>query len=256
MQVSFGAQMGISRVARKMELLDIKQYLEMRKEAFSNDNVQPTTSNAVDLMVWDPSRNIDWQDRLIGSTARTGIYNIGLSGGSQDLQFQIGANYRTETTVFPGDFGYQQGAFNLSLNYAPIKSKFTASFTSHYITDKNNLFNFDLTQFALTTPPNAPEFVDTNGDLIFSNLTNPYALARRKFKAQTANMSNSGTLGYQIIPNLKVKVNLGYTRFQRDELQVNPRSTFNPTSTSPSYSFFRDGLFTSWNRLMNPNLLE
>src|SRR5690606_28800682 len=67
-QISIQANTGISQLPKRMELLNTAQYLEMRREAFRNDNVQPTLANAPDLMLWDTTRYTDWQEVLLGGT--------------------------------------------------------------------------------------------------------------------------------------------------------------------------------------------
>ncbi len=62
-------QYGWGKVSRKMKMLNTQQYLEMRGEALSNDGIIPTIDNAPDLLLWDTTRYIDWQDVLMGNTA-------------------------------------------------------------------------------------------------------------------------------------------------------------------------------------------
>ncbi len=43
-------------------MMNTEQYLQMRKEAYANDGITPTTANAPDLpLLWDQYRNTDWQ---------------------------------------------------------------------------------------------------------------------------------------------------------------------------------------------------
>src|SRR5690606_40789164 len=59
---------GIAKVPTRVDLLNTRQYLEMRHEAFKNDAVTPSVANAPDLLMWDSTRYTDWQDELIGGT--------------------------------------------------------------------------------------------------------------------------------------------------------------------------------------------
>src|SRR5690606_24976195 len=61
---------GISYLPRKLDLLNTAQYLEMRREAYENDGVEPMPNTAPDLLVWDSDRYTDWQAELLGNTAR------------------------------------------------------------------------------------------------------------------------------------------------------------------------------------------
>src|SRR5690606_15666704 len=57
---------GVSIAAQRMKLLNTKQYLSMREQAFEDDGVTPSERNAPDLTLWDQSRYTDWQDLLFG----------------------------------------------------------------------------------------------------------------------------------------------------------------------------------------------
>ncbi len=60
-QITMNVYSGFGQVPRQLDLLDTKQYLEMRREAFRNDHITPTRNNAPDLLVWDTTRYTDWQ---------------------------------------------------------------------------------------------------------------------------------------------------------------------------------------------------
>ena len=52
---------GIGKVSRMMDLLNTEQYLQMRREAFKNDNAVPDPTIDFDLTSWDTTRYTDWQ---------------------------------------------------------------------------------------------------------------------------------------------------------------------------------------------------
>ena len=62
---SLRSYLGSGRVAGKIKLLNTPDYLRMRKEAFANDGVTVSSSNAPDLIVWDSTRYTDWQNVLL-----------------------------------------------------------------------------------------------------------------------------------------------------------------------------------------------
>ncbi len=68
MSVALNIQQGWGKITRTVEMLNTKQYLEMRREAFYNDSIddplnyqEPNENNAPDLLLWDTTRNSDWQ---------------------------------------------------------------------------------------------------------------------------------------------------------------------------------------------------
>src|SRR5690606_16708639 len=70
-EVGVNLYQGIGKVGTKTKMLDTRQYLDMRYEAFANDGVDWTAANvsAPDLKLWDTTRYTDWQQLLIGGTA-------------------------------------------------------------------------------------------------------------------------------------------------------------------------------------------
>ncbi len=64
----FSASRGAGQVARKMKLMDGKQYLAMRREAFRNEGLWPIDptlqKDYPDLFAWDTTRYVDWQKRI------------------------------------------------------------------------------------------------------------------------------------------------------------------------------------------------
>src|SRR5690606_29638070 len=84
---------GMSTVPKKLDLLNTKEYLQIRKRAFENDQIQMTETNAYDLILWDQNRNTDWQDFFLGGTSTITNINISASGGDANTSFRIGSSY-------------------------------------------------------------------------------------------------------------------------------------------------------------------
>lgn len=87
----------------------------MRYEAYQNNGISTIPSNAYDLKLWDTTRSTDWQNTLIGGTAKYTNANLSISGGTTNLQYLVSGTYNRTTTVFPGDFNDQRGAIHFNL---------------------------------------------------------------------------------------------------------------------------------------------
>ena len=69
-QVTFNVSTGMGSVSNYLDLLSTDEYLEMRREAYANDGIEPIPSNAYDVNgTWDQDRNTDWQRELFGNTS-------------------------------------------------------------------------------------------------------------------------------------------------------------------------------------------
>ncbi len=251
-KVDFNFLSGIGRAGAKMDLLNTPQYVQMRKEAFRNDNRLMTALRAPDILVWDTTRYTDWQEELIGGTANTINTSLSVSGGNSNTQFSFSAGYYKETTVFPGDFHFQRFSGSLNINHTSTNGKFKFNATTNYTGGANNLYSQDLTGISITLPPNAPALYDSTGNINWdwknTTIQNPLARLERKYTSNTDNLVTSTLLNYQIIPGLHAKANVGYTRMSVNEISTNPLSAIPPQflSSQTGSSNFGNALIETW----------
>jgi TonB-dependent SusC/RagA subfamily outer membrane receptor len=108
-KVDINLRTGIGLVTRKLDLLNTQEYRALRKEAFKNAGITPTSSNAPDLFLWDSTQTTDWQKELLGGTAHTTDASVSMSGGAGNTSFLLSGNYHHESTVYPDTRGTQRG---------------------------------------------------------------------------------------------------------------------------------------------------
>jgi TonB-linked SusC/RagA family outer membrane protein len=223
-------QSGVGMVPKKLNLLSTKQYIEMREEAFANDNRTPTVSNATDLMVWDRNRYTDWQDVLLGGTANITNIQASLSGGNEQTTYRFGGGYREETTVFSGDFGNKKFSGLLNLNHRSKNDKLKATMSVSFVNDNNNFGGTDLTSAALRLSPNAPELYTENGALNWENdtWTNPLSNNENKYNSTTENLIANANLSYNFTSNFSAKVSAGYNTMNANQYRTTALSSIRP----------------------------
>lgn len=212
---------GIQQLQNKRKLLSTRQYLEMRREAFTNDNALPTIKNAPDLLRWDTTRNADWQEELIGKTANYTDAQVSVSGGTSNVQYLIGGNVHTETTVNPGKFRFWKYGLHVSLSGNMPEKKLRYNFVGSYSTNINKFPGVDFASY-IYLPPNAPEPLLPDGSLNWADSTwtslhwtNPFALLRSKvLDSRSSNILTNADLSYSILPGLNAKVNFGFNQIQ------------------------------------------
>lgn len=230
LQVEAQLYKGVAEVSHQMDLLDTEQYLAMRREAFANDEVEPTPQNAPDLTVWDQKRETDWQEELFGGLAEIINVHLSLAGGNQYTSFLIGGGYQKESTVFPGNFGYRKATTNLNLKHRSKDNRFQLNISANYGVDQNELFSDIFVDLALSLAPNAPELYDEEGNLNWENGTwdNPLATLYKEQQVNSNNLLTNMTLNYRIGKGLALKANLGYTFLLSEELIKTPKKVYNP----------------------------
>ena len=249
---------GIGKVSNKMELLNTEQYLELRRAAFENDGVEPTSSNAEDLVLWDQNRYTDWQDVLFGETSKITDFNLAASGGNASTSFRLGGSYHGEGTVFPGDFSYEKVTAGLNLNHLAFDEKLQINFSANYGMDDNNLFHGDtFVRDALFLPPNAPAIYNEDGSLNWEDNSwdNPFALLTNESSSQVDNLITNLGIDFQIFDGLRLRASAGYTDLNSDQIRTIPKRSYRPdirVNRSHSSTHLKNGR-QSW--IIEPQLI-
>lgn len=240
---------GAGKMTRMPDLLNTQQYIQMRREAFSNDNITPDIYNASDLVAWNNTRYTDWKKLLIGGSAQTTDAQAAISGGNTQTQFWLGAGFHRETTVYPGHWADNRASIHFSFTHNSLDNKFRAVLTSSYSNDKNNLIGQDLTA-SIRLSPNAPALYDSTGKLNWSEggvaYSNPFAYLLQKSTAITDNLMSNLVLRYQLLPGLNVKANLGYSSIQLQQNFIFPGASLNPAYNFTGFAEYSNNNFKSW----------
>lgn len=246
LDISF--QAGAGRPARKMKLLNTPEYLAVRHEAFANDGKLPTVANAPDLLLWDTSRNTDWQKQGYGETAHSTDVQASVSGGNSNTQYLFGAGYRRESTVFNGDFSDRKGSVHINITSQSTNQKFKLGFAGTYIYDNNRLPFTDITKNILLLPPTAPAPFTADGGLNWENgFKNPFAALRNTYRTTTENLVSNLQLSYTLLPGLDIKTSFGYNSVNLRETGTVPKSSYNPAlNVASGFGDFANGSVKSW----------
>jgi TonB-linked SusC/RagA family outer membrane protein len=221
---------GLGKVTRFMDLMHTEQYLQMRKEAFTNDGIPYGPTDYDVNGTWDQNRYTDWQKVLIGGTSEINDIQTSISGGSSQTQFLINGNFHKETTVFPGDYDYRKGNLHANLNHESENKKFRINFSMGYTVQENNQPGIDITQQSILLPPNAPALYDAQNNLNWENSTwnNPLSNLEGKYTATTNDFLANSLLSYNILPNLIAKASFGLTDTRFDDSRTQPSTMYDP----------------------------
>lgn len=242
---------------RTPELLNLDQYLSMRREAVQNDGIDLATALPTaypDLLLFDQHKSTDWAQYYQGKTSNNTDAYLSLSGGSDRTTFILSSGYTRSNYNFPGDFSYKRATFHSNLHHTSINNRLTIDFGFDYTYERNKSAVSPYITQAILTPPNFPDLYDAPGKLNWNFKgfnTGTYeqyaANLRQPNVLQTHNMTNLLSAGYQIVKDLKVNVNIGYSRITGDEAQQKPASTINPNSNPASSAAFAKTSFETIN---------
>ncbi|UFH34556.1 SusC/RagA family TonB-linked outer membrane protein [Flavobacterium acetivorans] len=249
---------GGGSVPHFMKMMNTEQYLAMRVEAFANDGITTYPGSAYDINgTWDQSRSTNWQKELMGGTSKITNINGSISGGSEQTQFMVSGTYGKETTVLPGDFGYNRVNVRTSINHTSVDQRFKIAFTGGYGIQDNNQPSTDLSIPARRLAPNAPTLYDAEGNLNWENNTfeNPLRYLKGLSKSKSYDLVASTTLSYNVFDNIEIKSNFGYTDLNHHESSTYPSTMYNPSlgvGSETSRIFYTDTKRNSW--IIEPQL--
>lgn len=230
-KITIQSSTSVGQVTQNPKLMNTAQYLQMRDQAFANDGVTVLPGFAYDVNgIWDRNRETDWQKVLLGGTANIHTLQASIGGGSATTQYVLSGNYRTETTVFPGDFIYKKGGAHFSMNHTSEDQKWKINFTSNYTSQNNLQPADDLTRISRTLAPNAPALFDANGELNWENSTweNPLAKLQSEFRSKINDFNANAILAYYLKPNWFIQTSFGYSDLQSLESRTMPSTMFDP----------------------------
>lgn len=250
------ASTAFGTITTKMDVLDTRRYLAMRTEAFAND-ATAIPDWAYDLATWSQARNTDWQETLIGGTSEIHSLQASVSGGEGQTRYMLGGNYRSETTVLPGDYRYKKGGAHFALDHVSPDERFRLSFSGGYTAQDNLLPAADLTAVSRTLAPNAPALYDGDGSLNWENSTwdNPLARLESVFRGRTNDLVANTVLSYRLLPSLEAKASLGYTDLSNVETKTMPNTMYNPAyGLGSEYSGIRLNTTTRRSWIAEPQL--
>jgi len=241
-RVDFNLQNGWGTVPKLPDLLNLQQYLQMRREGLRNDNLiasgNPNATApfkyAPDLMIWDTTRSTNWAKTFIGGTAQNRNMSGSISGGTATMQYLVGITDRHNTTVFPGDFNDQTTSIHFNISSQSANQKFKLQFSGSYLLDNNKLPATDPTSFIML-PPDAPNPYNPDGSLNWSvnsagssTWSNPYRNIVSNYTSKTNSLISNAVLSYEIMPGLIAKSNFGYNNVLTNDFKPVPLSYYAP----------------------------
>ncbi|HVK46771.1 MAG TPA: SusC/RagA family TonB-linked outer membrane protein [Pseudobacter sp.] len=227
------AYTGFGKAAVMMDMLDTRQYLAMRHEAFAMDGLIPDEINAPDLKVWDTTAYTNWPKLIYGNSAPVTNIQATLSGGDANTRFMAGIGYFHQNSILAGNENEDRVNMHFNIEHNSADKKLAASFTTNVSSDHLNLLGVDIFGSYLL-PPNFPAY-DADGKLTnMGEYDNPYMAFHTSGSNQTNNVLVSGNIRYTILPGLQLKTTAGYNRQELKSLLKFPSMTM--SLFSPVYN--------------------
>ena len=251
---------GMNYVTRSWDMLNTHQYLEMRREAFQNDGITPSTSPgagyAPDLLIWDTTHYTNWQKFLWGGTGKWTNAQAGYSGGTAQTTFRIGAGYNRSTDLTSVSGANQRASLSFSLNNSSINQRFKLGLSVNYSYSDVNMIEMPGQP---TLPPDAPPVFDAKGNLNYAawdaaKVSYPFAGLLWPYESKTSFLTSNLNFNYTLLKGLVARMSLGYNNTQTNQTAFEPIASADPEATIKPTGFASFGSTQAHNWIAEPQL--
>lgn len=281
-RISFDGYYGLQNVARKVDLLNAKEYAVIMNEAAINDYKQPYFTQAqIEAM----GKGTNWMDKMFYDNAVTQSYTLGLTGGSDNSVFSGSFSYTGQEGIVGGPSVSNYNRYNLRLNsehklyngVVKVGQHLTMGYMEKNGIGVGNQYNNTL-RSAFNTSPFLPmydkngnflnnkqgvEYYDENGDLKTwtpwsVGESNPYAVMVLENQSKNNNQKIFGDLYFELNPvkNLTWRSTFGFDYY------VNEGRSYKPIYDLSIYAFrihdsasqsMSKGLALTWDNIATYN---
>lgn len=200
---------GFGWVPRREPLLKTGEYLQLRREAWSNDGLQPTNGKAPDILSWDPLRYTDWQKVLIGNIAQYRDAIVTISGERPAVQYRISGTYGQNTTVYLQEnnkYGDHKYSLHASANIKLWDSSLHIILAGVASVNGTRLPGADQTA-AITLAPNGPSLFD-KGNINYA--ANNAIFSMPEFAGSVSNIFATVNISYLPTKNWSFTLKTGH----------------------------------------------
>lgn len=231
--LDFNTYSGLGSVTRLPKMLNLQQYLEMRREAKKNDNAQITSGDFDINGTWDTTHYTNWSKELLGGTASITNAQLSLSGGSNRTSYQLNGTYHRETSVIPGPGADRNYALYFNAAQHSKNRKLKTALSMAFLSKTDDLLPVDFTSTLRLYIPNQPDsFVPEPSSIFVPAVANPYMELKRLYKMNARNLVSSLKISYELVRGLELSAMLGINRQHQHDFSGIPKAAQLPGNTS------------------------
>lgn len=254
-RLTVSASYGIGRSLPGMDLMNTEQYLQMRREAFTNDGIAITAAKAPDLVSWDQNRYTDMNRLILGGTGNSMNTHFSFSQGDSLFQVLVNGGYGGQTATLPSDIYGKRWSLLSDFYYRSKNRKLKTGLTASYSITENKWLTENIMKATLLAP-NAPELTDGEGNLVWEgngvHFRNPLSYFRLNDYIQTGNSLMHAYAQYRFMRKWRLETSVGYNEIKVKERSKQPMSAFDPKLKPTGTYNEAQNIFTTW--IIEPSL--
>ena len=245
LSVAYNVFYSWKKMAKTLNTLDAADYVKYQWEYAqlrgNEDKFTNLFGNYQDADLYSNAPTNDWQDQVFGRTGHTFNHNLTINGGTDKTQFNFGYAHIYDKAIMIGS-GFRRDNLSLKLKHKASK-KVSLDFNVRYANStvigaganesKNEVSSADsrLKNVMIYPMFNFSDLSDGyDPDLQLTNPITSVYDTDRKQNRQTFNMN--GSVSWEIIKNLKLKVELGLDWYYNTDQKYYGTSTYNARTNS------------------------
>ncbi|WP_042371026.1 SusC/RagA family TonB-linked outer membrane protein [Bacteroides neonati] len=218
LKIDFNSYLSFTNVAKKLEMLNAKEYVQVNKLMYDNYNqyAAPEKQEALPAYISKPgTADTDWQDEVMrGGLAQN--YMISARGGSENARYSLSYNHSDEKGIFLGN-NYKQDNARAKIGFSKYIFDVDANLSLRIIDSKQPQYSLkEMYMLSPIVPVYDSEQASGYGlTTSFSGLpSNRNIMADNHYKKasnKTYNMSGNVSLGINLTKWLVFKTSYSYT---------------------------------------------
>jgi len=246
--VNFNMFYGMKTMANQIDVLSPEDYTKWQYEyallsqtgtKVASDPTSYTKyfGNWQDQDMYKGLKGDDWQKQIFGRRGEVQSRDLGIRGGSDKINYNFNYAHYDEKAIMIGS-NYKRNNLSLALN-SKISDKIDVGFTVRYsdteidgggVNEQNEKSSSDSRMRTIVGYAPIPVSGLTSGDVSGDGtdvLINPFTSISDNNRQQfRKNFNMLGSFGWEIVDNLKLKVDLGLDNFSTLDYRFYGRSTY------------------------------
>ena len=243
--VNYNAYVGWKKIAKTLSVLTAPDYAKWQYELalLANngvaDSYEKLFGSYKDIDLYNNVATNDWQNQVFGRTGFTFNHNLSINGGTDKSNFAFSYSHIDDKAIMQQS-SFKRDNLNFKLTNKPTK-KITLDFSTRYsgteilgggANEQNEKSSADsrLKYAMIYTPFPLKNLTSASGssdDTDLGNLYNPLvAISDNDRKQERMTFNMSGSAGWEIVNDLKLKTEVGYDVYKNDDSRFYGTTTY------------------------------
>ena len=223
--LTYSTYSGTQETSKKLNYLNASEYAALLNESYAAGGQSTPHTDISGLGV-----GTDWQDQIFETASMTN-HNIGLSGGTENVTYYLGAsNLKQDGIIAPEKSKFERSNIKLSLGVDVNDNLKVSTNLNYYAVDRKTINENGLGSVLFNALNYSPLFEidqeDVNG-LFGNEIINPLSQARDTYNSYFGNsIEGNFQIDYKLMEGLTVTTRIGFKTFSDKSKSFAPIATY------------------------------